>query len=71
MSDQQSGPVLRVISGSPTPEEIATIIAVVCARGPVRTQPAPSFSLWAHRSRQTRPALRPGYGAWRASAMPR
>jgi len=64
-------PLLRVISGSPTPEEIATIIAIVSTRGASAPQAPPTWSLWARKSRQVRPAQRPGFGAWRASMMPR
>ena len=63
-------PILRVISGNPSEEEIAAILAVVSRRG-ASARPKPRFSLWARKSRLTRPALRPGFGAWRASTMPR
>jgi hypothetical protein len=63
-------PLLRVVSGSPTPDEVAVIVAVLSTRA----RPAvehPQFSLWSRKSRQVRPNLRPGFGAWRASMMPR
>lgn len=65
-------PLLRVVKGEPSPEELAALVAVVTARasagGAVET---PHFSLWARKARQIRPPLRPGFGAWRASTMPR
>lgn len=70
MSDD-SKPILRVISGDPSDEEIAAILAVVAARGRASAKPTPRFSLWARKSRLVRPVQRPGFGAWRASTMPR
>ena len=64
-------PLLRVVSGNPTEEELAAILAVVASRGAVTTAPSPQFSLWARKSRMVRPVQRPGFGAWRASMMPR
>ena len=64
-------PALRIVAGSPTPEELAIVVAVVNARSGARAAQPPKFSLWARKSRMTRPSLRPGYGAWRASYMPR
>ena len=63
-------PLLTVVRGEPTPEQLAALIAVVSARGgAAEPQDAPAPSLWA------RPVLRgplhPGPGAWRASALPR
>jgi len=63
-------PYLRVVSGSPTPEELAVVVAVLSRRTQA-VEPAPQFNLWARKSRQVRPNLRPGFGAWRASVMPR
>lgn len=68
---QEKEPLLRVVSGSPTPDELAVVVAVLTARGSATAPEQPQFSLWARKSRQTRPSLRPGFGAWRASAMPR
>ena len=71
------GPVLRVVHGDATPEEIAALVAVVnaasarasaaAAAGP----PAPRMSAWRDPARRVRPALPHGPGAWRASALPR
>ena len=70
MSAEKPEPHLRVVAGSPTAEELAVVVAVLSTRGTARVE-APAFSLWARKSRQTRPSLRPGFGAWRASTMPR
>jgi hypothetical protein len=49
---------------------VAVVVAVLTTRGSASTD-EPTFSLWARHSRMVRPVLRPGFGAWRASAMPR
>ena len=64
-------PLLRVVSGDPTEEELAAILAVLAGRGAARPAPHRQFSLWARKSRMVRPVQRPGFGAWRASMMPR
>jgi hypothetical protein len=65
-------PVLRVIRGDATPEEIAAVVAVLLARSAADSgaplRPAPSA--WAGRSRQLRRPLFPGPDAWRRSALP-
>ena len=68
-----SGPVLRVIRGDATPEEIAAVVAVLLARSAASdasssARPAPSA--WAARSRLLRRPLHPGPGAWRRSGLP-
>ena len=63
-------PLLRVVAGSPTPDELAVVVAVLSTRGTAREE-TPAFSLWARKSRNIRPTQRPGFGAWRASMMPR
>ena len=64
-------PLLRVVAGSPDAEELAIVVAVLTTRGSASVEPRPEFSLWARKSRMVRPSLRAGFGAWRASAMPR
>ena len=71
MSGEHKEPLLRVVAGSPTADEVAVVVAVLSSRGRAVAEERPQFSLWARKSRQTRPSLRPGFGAWRASAMPR
>jgi Acyl-CoA carboxylase epsilon subunit len=69
-SDERVRPLLRVVRGNPSPEELAALIAVVSARGAaVEEPPPPARSLWAAPS--LRQPLHPGPGAWRASALPR
>ena len=71
MIPESGPPVLRVISGDPSEEELAAIIAAVSTRSRRAKPPTPHFSLWARKSRQVRPSQRPGFGAWRASTLPR
>jgi len=65
-------PVLRVIRGDATPEEIAAVVAVLLSRRAVADGPAarPVPSAWADRSRLLRRPLFPGPDAWRRSALP-
>jgi hypothetical protein len=70
----ESGPVLRVIRGDATPEEIAAVVAALLARAAASSaasapdRPAPSA--WADRSRLLRRPVHPGPDAWRRSALP-
>lgn len=68
-------PLLRVITPSTTPEEVAAIVAVFAALGGSEDVPEPPRSEWAAPARRLRtpPGVFPahGRGAWRASAFPR
>lgn len=72
MSDQtQHPPVVTVVAGSPTPEELAAIITVVTAAaagdGPAeeRRSDRPRVGGWRSYTRTLRGAAYPGPGAWR------
>ncbi len=67
MTDTQ--PLLRVVRGNPSPEELAALIAVVSTRGGAPDEPPSARSLWA--APVLRRPLSPGPGAWRASSLPR
>jgi hypothetical protein len=64
-------PVLRVIRGDATPEEVAALLAVVMARAAAApaARPRPSAA-WNDHGRVMRAPVAPGPGAWRASAWP-
>jgi hypothetical protein len=64
-------PLLAVTRGVPTPEELAAVL-VVLASPPAgsASRRGAGQSSWAARSRMLRAAVRPGQGAWRASALP-
>jgi hypothetical protein len=66
-------PVLRVVKGDPTPEELAALVSVISARAAtaVPAQAGPErASDWATYWRNARVPFRPGPGRWRASAHP-
>ncbi|MBM3687392.1 MAG: acyl-CoA carboxylase subunit epsilon [Actinobacteria bacterium] len=61
-----------VIRGRATSADVAAIIAAIASlRASLPGEARRPRSLWARPSRQTRPPLSPGPGAWRASALPR
>jgi hypothetical protein len=72
-----SEPVLRVVKGEPTPEELAALVAVISARAAASASAAGSASAyldragdWATYWRNARRPLHPGPNRWRASAHP-
>jgi len=69
MPDQ---PMLRIIRGNASAEEVAAIVAVLALRG-TGAPPAPSrtLSIWADKSRMMTETVAPGRGGWRRSAFPR
>lgn len=77
MSDENVEPVLRVVKGEPTPEELAALVAVVTARAAADATAAAArpeedrASDWASYWRNVRRPLQHGPGRWRASAHPR
>jgi len=65
-------PLLRVVKGDATPEELAALVAVVSARRAGVADPTPRRRpLWGHPSAAMRRPHRAGPGAWRASSLPR
>lgn len=74
MSGTETGerPLLRVVRGGPSAEEIAALVAVLSSLGgppadePPATQPG---SVWARPDRLLRPSVHPT--GWWASALPR
>jgi hypothetical protein len=70
MSDDTT-PRLRVVRGGGDDHELAALVTVLATRATPPLPPARPLSVWSARSRLVRPPLRPGPGAWRASAWPR
>ena len=62
-------PVLRVVRGRPTPEELAALVAVVLSRIEPEGRRRAAAG-WAARGNQLRRPLRNAPGAWRSSALP-
>jgi sarcosine oxidase gamma subunit len=67
-------PILRVVKGDLTPEELAALVTVVAARNAAaahaaaRTKPAPR-SQWGHPAQLARKPHRFGPDQWRRSAF--
>lgn len=64
-------PQLRVVSGNPTDEELAAIIAVVSAASASPAEENPVRSEWASPVWQMRHQLEHGVGGWRHSGFAR
>ncbi|MCW2496941.1 acyl-CoA carboxylase subunit epsilon [Jatrophihabitans sp.] len=69
MSSPEARPTLRIVSGSPTPEELAVLTALVTAAGSGSDEPveAPQRGRWNDPAAMHRRALLPGPGGWRGS----
>ena len=64
-------PLLRVVKGNPTPEEVAALVAVVSASASAPAKPAQRpVPEWNRPDRQVRPSYSHGPGAWRTSGLP-
>jgi hypothetical protein len=72
-ADEVTGrPVLRIVRGAPSADEVAALVAVVAAAaasGGSRPRSAPASAGWAAHQRTVRGVL--PSGGWRASAAPR
>jgi hypothetical protein len=70
MSDTEQ-PLLRVVEGDPTPEEIVALVAVFASLGGPAA-PAPRRTPeWQAHHRKVRATHLPGPGGWRSSGLPR
>lgn len=69
---ESAQPVLRVVRGEPTAEELAALVTVLTARAAadVDAGSAPRTQ-WNAPSRLVRATVLPSPGGWRASALPR
>ena len=64
-------PLLRVVRGDASPEQIAALVAVLLSRpADGEAAPEPARSAWSDRTGQLRRPVWPGPGAWRRSALP-
>ena len=80
-ASQDTFPVLRVVSGNPSAEDVAALVAVLAAAGSDEgtgtgtgtggTAHHRSPSRWSASARTAPPRPAPGHGAWRASGLPR
>ena len=60
-------PMLRVVKGDPTPEELAALVAVLASRGGSEPAPEPVRSPWGRPGVGLRRSIPIGPGAWRES----
>jgi hypothetical protein len=71
MADQTPAPtrpLLRVVKGEPTAEELAALTVVVAAMSQRRPRRRPTpVGAWASRADAVRAPLQPGPGGWRAA----
>lgn len=75
MSDQtpaqDARPLLRIVRGDATPEQLAALVAVLSAAGGAEPEPPRRPARhWASPERAIRSAPQPGRGAWRAASWP-
>ena len=64
-------PVVRIVRGNPTDEEVAALVAVLSALGGGADDPTPARpSAWGSPARAVRAPLSAGPGGWQASALP-
>ena len=71
MSDEQAAPLLRVVSGDPSPEELAALVAVVASLGSAAAAPPRRTPEWQAHHRTVRATYAHGPGGWRSSGLPR
>jgi len=65
-------PLLRVVKGDATPEEVAALVAVVAALGAGAGEPPRRRTPeWSAHHRKARVSLPHGPGGWRSSSLPR
>jgi hypothetical protein len=65
-------PVLKLVRGNATEEELAALVAVLAAMGNHQEeQPPRPGPEWAAPHRKTRTTLPHGPGGWRSSGLPR
>ena len=64
-------PLLRVVKGDATEEEIAALVGVLASLGTTSAPSARRTPEWQAPRRRVRPAMAPGPAGWRASGLPR
>ena len=70
MTDSPPPPLLRVVRGEPTAEDLAALVAVLATRS-AAAPPTPRVrSAWSDPARRLGVAGRAGPASWRRSALP-
>ncbi len=73
MTDQpptETTPLLRIVKGDPSVEELAALVAVVASLGGSAAPATRRTPVWNAPARMQRQVLRSGQGAWRGSSLP-
>jgi hypothetical protein len=66
--NEEMRPLLRVVKGEPSAEELAALTVVVAALSQRRERRRPTpVGVWASYADGHRRPIRPGHGGWRAS----
>ena len=69
--DDSTRPVLRLVKGNATEEEVAALVTVLSALGTTSgSKPKRPPSEWSARHRKVRVSLPHGPGGWRSSGLP-
>ena len=66
-----AAPLLRVVKGDPTPEELAALVGVIASMGGSAPAPKRRTPEWSAHHRKVRVTPPHGPGGWRSSAFPR
>lgn len=64
-------PLLRVVNGDPSPEELAALVVVIAALGSPAASTPRRTPVWNEPRRLHRVPQHHGPGGWRASGLPR
>jgi hypothetical protein len=67
----ESRPLLQIVRGDATPEEIAALVGVFAALGGGEPPPPRRTPEWSAHHRKVRRTLPHGPGGWRSSGLPR
>ena len=70
-TDPEEKPLLRVVTGDATPEEVAALVAVFASVGGGEPEAPRRGSAWSHPGRMHRTLHRAGPDGWRSSGLPR
>jgi len=68
---ESTPPLLRIVKGDATAEEVAALVAVVAGLGSGEAPRPKRVPEWSAHHRRTRPSTAHGPGGWRSSGLPR
>jgi len=70
-SEAVAPPLLRVVKGDPTPEELAALVGVIASLGGAATPAPRRTSEWSAPHRKLRVTFPAGPAGWRSSSLPK